>query len=245
MTMASSKSGNGLSLPPRSSAQSSNQSDHDVYATTSFSELYESLLSQCRSNPPLLPPVAAFEKTTSRTLRVPELGKEIANLSLHPTLEAALHILNLDLPSAHFLLRHMQCSPAWEGMLLHGILHRVEGDYDNARAWYRNVKDSEVFSYAWGRCDDNSSTSTGSSNGIDAALGFIADIQSLKETGRGDAEELGSRSLDEIQAVVAFCAKRFGVQRVADARAAWTRNEGKIGDKAQAMVVGGEGWREF
>jgi hypothetical protein len=242
--MANSRLGNGLSSHPHSSSQSTDQAEH-VYATTSFSELYESLLSQCRSRPPLLPPVAAFEKTTSRSIRTPELGKEIANLSLHPTLEAALHILNLDLPSAHFLLRHMQCPPAWEGMLLHGILHRVEGDYDNARAWYRDAKDSEVFSYAWGRCPDTSSISTGSRNGIDAALGFIADIQSLKETSNGDAEELGSRSLDEIQAVVAFCAKRFGVQRVADAREAWTTNEGKIEDKSQAMIVGGEGWREF
>lgn len=231
--MASSNTGNGMF-----------KSEH-VYATTTFSELYESLLLQCRTNPPLLPPVAAFSKTTSKTIRVPELGNEIANLCLHPTLEAALHILNLDLPSAHFLLRHMQCAPAWEGMFLHGILHRVEGDYDNARAWYRDVKDSEVFSYAWGRSSDTSSTSTGSRSGIDAALAFIAEVQSLKGRGKGDREELGSRSLDEIQAVVAFCAKRFGVQRVEDAREAWTRNEGKIDDQGQAMVVGGEGWREF
>jgi hypothetical protein len=216
-----------------------------TYAASTFSELYESLLSQCRTNPPLLPPVAAFAKTTPRTLRVPNLGNETANLSLHPTLEAALHILNLDLPSAHFLLRHMQCAPAWESMFLHGILHRIEGDYNNARAWYGDVKDSEVFAYAWGRTSDSSSTSEVPKSGIDAALAFIAETQSLKETGRGDGDELGSRSLDEIQAVVAFCAKRFGVQRVEDAREIWTKSEGKIKEKAQAMVVGGEGWREF
>lgn len=218
--------------------------DEETYATTAFSELYESLLSQCRANPPLLPPVAAFSKTTEKTILAPALGKDIANLSLHPTLEAALHILNLDLPSAHFLLRHMQSEPAWEGMFLHGILHRVEGDYDNARAWYRDVKDSDVFAYAWGR-SSGSESSTSSDSGIDAALAFIADIQSLKETGKGDRDELGSRSLDEIQAVVAFCAKRFGVQKLEDAREAWTRNEGKIKEKGQAMLVGGEGWREF
>jgi hypothetical protein len=170
----------------------------------------------------------------------------MANLSLHPTLEAALHILNLDLPSAHFLVRHMQCPPAWEGMFLHGILHRIEGDYDNARAWYGNVKESEVFAYAWGKSRESSSKSVGGGgSGIDAALAFVADVQSLKETGKGDRDELGSRSLDEIQAVVAFCAKRFGVQKVDDARSAWTRNEGDIGEKSQAMVIGGEGWREF
>lgn len=228
-------------------ATTTNSVNGDVpYATTTFSELYESLLSECRTHPPLLPPVAPFSPTTKRTIRVPSLGNEIANLSLHPTLEAALHILNLDLPSAHFLLRHMKNPPAWEGMFLHGILHRIEGDYDNARAWYRNVKESEVFAYAWGKGGESSSDSAGGrESGIDAGLALIAGVESLKQTGEGDRDELGSRSLDEIQAVVAFCAKRFGVQRVEDARSAWTRNEGEIGQKGQAMVVGGEGWREF
>ncbi|OAL55597.1 hypothetical protein IQ07DRAFT_618060 [Pyrenochaeta sp. DS3sAY3a] len=66
----------------------------------------------------------------------------ISALLLHPTLEAALHILNADLPSAHFLLRHMQAPPAVEGMLLHAILHRVEGDFGNARAWAGDVRDA-------------------------------------------------------------------------------------------------------
>jgi hypothetical protein len=228
----------------RPSPNSSDNTDQ-TYATTTFSELYESLLCQCQTNPPLLPPVAAFSETTARTIRTPALGNEIANLFLHPTLEAALHILNLDLPSAHFLLRHMQSPPAWEGMFLHGILHRIEGDYDNARAWYGDVKDSEVFAYAWGRSSASKASSTGPERGLDAALTFIADAQNLKETSKGDRDELGSRSLDEIQAVVAFCAKRFGVQRVEDARGAYTSNEGKIKEKGQAMVVGGEGWRMF
>lgn len=102
-----------------------------------------------------------------------------------------------------------------------------------------------MFAYAWGRASDSSSTSAVPKSGIDAALAFVAEIQALKEMGRGDGDELGSRSLDEIQAVVAFCAKRFGVQRVEDVREIWTENEGNIKEKGQAMVVGGEGWREF
>jgi hypothetical protein len=39
----------------------------------------------------------------------------ISGLQLHPTLEAALHLLNADLASAHFLVRHMQGPPAVEG----------------------------------------------------------------------------------------------------------------------------------
>jgi hypothetical protein len=74
----------------------------------------------------------------------------ISSLQVHPVIEAALHLLNLDLPSAHFLVRHMQAPPAWEAMYAHGILHRLEGDIDNARAWYGDVKDAEVFQAVWG-----------------------------------------------------------------------------------------------
>lgn len=73
----------------------------------------------------------------------------ISALQLHPVTESALHILNHDLSSAHFLLRHMQGPPAWEAMYAHGILHRVEGDVDNARAWYSEVKDSDCFEVVW------------------------------------------------------------------------------------------------
>lgn len=38
----------------------------------------------------------------------------------------------------------MQSLPAQEGMFLHGVLHRIEGDYPNARAWYSDVSDTEV-----------------------------------------------------------------------------------------------------
>jgi hypothetical protein len=235
----------------RTANQSSpSQQEDQIYdATTTFSDLYESLLTRCRADPPLLPPVAPFSKTTTNTVRVPALGRDISNLSLHPTLETALYILSLDLPSAHFLARHMQCPSAWEGMFLHGILHRIEGDYDNSRARYGDVKDSEVFAYAWMRSSERGGGGGGSSgrteSGIQAALALIADVQTLKEEGTGDRDESGSRSLDETQAVVAFCAKKFGVQSVDDARGAWTKSEGKIGDRASAMVVGGEGWREF
>lgn len=73
----------------------------------------------------------------------------ISSLSLHPVIESILHLLNMDLPSAHFLLRHMQAAPATEAMYIHGILHRIEGDLDNTRAWYGDVKSSEVFQAVW------------------------------------------------------------------------------------------------
>ncbi|KAL9097772.1 MAG: hypothetical protein Q9165_000098 [Trypethelium subeluteriae] len=67
------------------------------------------------------------------------LTPAVSSLQLHPTIEALLHLLNSDLPSAHFLCRHMQAPPAVEGMLLHAILHRIEGDWNNSRAWVGDV----------------------------------------------------------------------------------------------------------
>ncbi|KAF3000885.1 hypothetical protein E8E13_007857 [Curvularia kusanoi] len=72
----------------------------------------------------------------------PSLTASISSLLLHPCVETTLHLLNADLSSAHFLVRHMQSPPAVEGMLLHGILHRIEGDMDNARAWVGDVGDA-------------------------------------------------------------------------------------------------------
>ena len=93
----------------------------------STSPSFPTLLTNLLSHPaPILPPPRIIS---------PKSTPSIAALSLHPTLETALHILNGDLPAAHFLVRHMQAEPAFEGMYLHGILHRVEGDYENAKAW--------------------------------------------------------------------------------------------------------------
>ncbi|EXJ80299.1 hypothetical protein A1O1_08441 [Capronia coronata CBS 617.96] len=97
----------------------------------SSSSSYQTLLS--RLTPPSLPHDPLSLPTSPLKPHLP--ATEIASLQLHPVIESALHILNHDLPAAHFLLRHMQAPPAWEAMYLHGILHRVEGDVDNARAW--------------------------------------------------------------------------------------------------------------
>lgn len=98
---------------------------------------FESLLNTLKAHPaPLLPPARVL---------LPDLTARIASLQLHPSLETLLHLWNQDLPSAHFLVRHMQAAPAWEGMWLHGVLHRIEGDMANALAWYADVCESEPF----------------------------------------------------------------------------------------------------
>lgn len=187
-----------------------------------FDSLYTHLLTLSK---PLLPP----GHSTS-----PSLTASISALSLHPTLETAFHLLNADLPSAHFLVRHMQSPPAYEGMFLHGILHRIESDYDNARAWYDNVKDSDVFTSVWGE-----------QGGKDGALEFIAQVEQLKKAGKGDKEALGKKSVEEIMKVVEWCRGKFGEGRMMDARGAWVKPEGEIKKMGEDMVSGGEGFRQF
>ncbi|MCJ1354235.1 MAG: hypothetical protein MMC33_004222 [Icmadophila ericetorum] len=188
-----------------------------------FDKLYTHLLTL---PPPLLPPGHSYN---------PKLTSTVASLELHPTLEAALHLLNHDLPSAHFLVRHMQAPPAYEGMLLHGILHRIEGDYDNARAWCRDVAkcgDDGVFHKVW--------------KSKEQALEFIDKVERLKKRKEGSKEGLEGESKRELEAVVEFCVERFGVGRVGDAREAWKQPEEDERKKVgQNMIVGGEGWREF
>ena len=117
-------------------------------------------------------------------------------------------------------------------MFLHGILHRIEGDYDNARAWYDNVSASDVFKKTW-------------PGGKDEALGFIARVEGLKKGGDGDAEELGKWSLEEIKEVVEWCKGKFWEQRMQDASEAWVKPDEANRQMAEKMVSGGEGFRKF
>lgn len=61
-----------------------------------------------------------------------DLQPLIADLHCHPALEAALHLCNGDLYSAHFLVRKAQ-GGAKELDWGHAILHRLEGDLGNAK----------------------------------------------------------------------------------------------------------------
>jgi hypothetical protein len=89
---------------------------------------YPTLKQQLLSNPgPVVPPPPSAP--------LQNLTHAISSLFLHPSIEAALHLLNDDLVSANFLVRLMQAAPQYESMMLHGILHRIEGDHENARAW--------------------------------------------------------------------------------------------------------------
>lgn len=121
--------------------------------------------------------------------------------------------------------------------MLHGILHRIEGDYDNARAWYRDVQDSEVFRRAWGE------------RGLDQAMDFVRRIEILRKSKGRDVTQqekakLEKESKREITAVLEFCEGEFGIEKVEDASQFWVQDE-KSSAQGNDMVVGGEGWRQF
>jgi hypothetical protein len=85
----------------------------------------------------------------------PQLDEEIAALSDQLLAEgrpdgllsaqawkAALHLWNDSLAAAHDLVEPMD-TPA--GAVLHGIMHRREGDYDNAKYWFHRAGDHPAY----------------------------------------------------------------------------------------------------
>lgn len=199
-----------MPLPP-------NPSFADIYAHITTTQPY-----------PVLPSSSPHSKNQS-------LSHAISSLAVHPALEALLHILNSDLSSAHFLVRHMESKPAVEGMFVHGLLHRVEGDYRNAEAWYGDVKDSEIFQSVW----------PAEKGGLEGGHGFIRRVESLRKEGKGDLEALEKESQREIDAMKVFLVAKFGLERVEDATTVWV-GKSEEGKKQHAgQVVGGEGWRQF
>lgn len=132
----------------------------------------------------------------------------------------------------------MQGKPQWEAMMLHAVLHRIEGDYENARAWYSDVGDSEVFERVW----------DGSQEKVGAFLDRVGKLRKGIWVDGGDREremeDLGKESKREIQAVLEFCEQKFGTEMWKDVSGEWVQDE-KHAAQANGMVVGGEGWRQF
>lgn len=96
---------------PRSSA-----SDPAIPTASDTKSGYRTVLNHLLSTPHVFfsPPVSPHKlliiQNTSKNGGLPT----IASLSLHPVLESILHLLNCDLPSAHFLCRHAEVAPKFE-----------------------------------------------------------------------------------------------------------------------------------
>jgi hypothetical protein len=68
-------------------------------------------------------------------------GYPDGNLSA-PAWKAALHLWNDDLVAAHELVQELHSAT---GSVLYGIVHRREGDYDNARYWFVRSGDHPAY----------------------------------------------------------------------------------------------------
>jgi len=190
----------------------------------------------------------------------------IADLHVHPAIEALLHIANHDLPSAHFLVRHMQAPPAVEGMLLHGILHRAEGDFNNARAWISDVSDAcegyqpkkkeqgqrlaaEIVKQVSNRSYASSSL-VKFVYGDQHPVALINSVEAFRgkkqsEGKEKEGEALEERIRNEADRVLEWCKSKFGEGAWEDATKAWVKNSDEINKISGAMVSGGKGYRKF
>lgn len=193
----------------------------------------------------------------------PHMTSTISSIQLHPALEATLHILNADLPSAHFLTRHMSGPPAVEGMLLHGILHRAEGDFSNARAWTGDVRDAcegwvpkkrgeekleeEVLEQMKGGSIEKGESLVefvyGEGSGEMEAL--IDDVEKFRGKKGGGEEEIEERIRKELGRVFEWCKRKFGEGAWMDASEAWVQPSDEVRSIGQDMVSGDKRWRKF
>ncbi|KAK1912273.1 hypothetical protein P3342_009874 [Pyrenophora teres f. teres] len=194
------------------------------------------------------------------------LTATIADLHVHPAIEALLHIVNHDLPSAHFLVRHMQAPPAVEGMLLHGILHRAEGDFNNAKAWISDVSDAcegyQPKKKEEGlRLDAEIAKQVGNHShvssslvifvyGDEGPLALINAVEALRGRKQSERKEdemkmVEKKIREEAEKVLGWCTSKFGEGAWKDATKAWVKNSEEINKISGDMVSGEKGYRKF
>ena len=101
------------------------------------SELATQLLA--RDPLPPLVPAGVFDEA---------LTEEIAATTGPATAKIGLYLLNDDLPHAHALAQSVEGDPL--GDYWHALIHRREGDYDNARYWFGRVGPVPILAQIYG-----------------------------------------------------------------------------------------------
>jgi len=140
----------------------------------------------------------------------------------------------------------MQSPPAYEGMYLHGILHRIEGDYDNARAWYSDVRGSEVYIGMWGSHGVGWKEWNETSGEKDEGQRFLDEVQKFKQGKNGHRRAvLEEASRKELEHVITFCEEKFGTDKWEDASDAWVQHSEQVRQMGEDQVSGNSGQRNF
>lgn len=67
---------------------------------------------------------------------LPVAGKVVEKLAGKPTLQAAIWLYAEDLDGSHKISQTIMSE---EGSFLHGMMHRREGDFSNAKYWFSNA----------------------------------------------------------------------------------------------------------
>jgi hypothetical protein len=136
-------------------------------------------------------------------------------------------------------------------MYLHGILHRIEGDYDNARAWYSDVKESDIYAKIWGKEGHTwkswKELASDDRQLLDEGQKFLDAVQRFKETKgkEGDKAALEEKSRKELDEITRWCEERFGIHKMEDASSAWVKASDEIRKMGEDQVNGDNGRRNF
>jgi hypothetical protein len=91
-----------------------------------------------RSEPALLVPKGPWSPELQRDVKALDGGKDSAALAL----KAGLLLWNDDLDGCHTIAQELSDE---FGAYLHGIMHRREPDYGNAKYWFRRVGEPVLF----------------------------------------------------------------------------------------------------
>lgn len=109
-----------------------------------------------------------------------------------PELMSGLWLIAGDIEASHTISQSIE-NP--EGSYLHGIMHRREGDFSNAKYWFRRVGKHALFE----RID----RVTG--GGYGDGFAFCDRVEQSQRRGQGDAEALKRVQWCEIQSLMEFC----------------------------------------
>ena len=150
----------------------------------------------------------------------------------------------------------MQAAPQYEGMLLHGVLHRCEGDFDNARAWYGDVKgqgekeeeERGVYVKVCGVGKEERGDEAGEQEKKeekDDGQALIDKVEAWRKRGEGSEEEVGRECGEEMARLAKWCVKKFGEGEWKDVSGVWCQPGGEQKEVKDRMIIGGEGWRKF